>query len=764
MPMLTRLRAAGGAVRARLAATRLGARYLRLVDEVAVDMAEVSPPPRAWGQPVLAEAGGTRLGYLESCLLHLCRYHDIGTGRAAVMADTSGDRCDLDIAAFLAKAEDLGLVARACAVPLERLGSAPLPAVVMLDGQRAALLLARTRGGFEMIDPDHGDQPVEIGFAQLAAGYQGHAILVARAPRRNVGVERDEAGASDHWFWGAIARNRALYGQIVLAAFVSNILGLLAAIFSMVVYDRIIPNAATESLIALTTGVVVALGFDFVIRMLRAAFIDRAGERADLIMGRRIFDQLLNLQMKARKGSTGAMASRLREFESLRDFFTSASLVALVDLPFVLLFLFVIYWVAGPLVLVPLVLIPAVVISGALLQPFMARLATTMHAEGMTKQGVLVEAVSGIEAIKVTGAASLMRERWEESLRHQSAVGLKTRLFGQLAFNIAGSAQQMAQILTVFFGVFLIGDNALSMGGLIAAVLLGGRAMAPLGQLAQILARFNHAVTAYRSIDALMRAPTDKAATRTYLSRPRIKGDIQFSGVRFRYPDQSEPALDGVSFAIKPGEKVAILGKVGSGKTTVAKLLLGLYEPDEGAIRLDQTDLRQIDPLDLRGNIGPVLQDVWLFSGSVRRNIAIGATRPNDAEILRAAEAAGVHDFVREMPGGYDVVLRERGEGLSGGQRQAITIARALVGDPGILVMDEPTSMMDPASEQRLIARLKDELAEKTLIVITHRTSLLALVDRVIVMDRGRIVADGPKAILERRAAKATEPEMTSWQ
>lgn len=761
MSILHTLRVTSTTVRDNLAASRLGGRYLRLIDGVAVDAA--SPPSRSVGQTVLGQAGGARLGYLETCLLHLCAYHDVGVSRGAVLADALGDRQDLDIPGFVAKAEDLGLVARPCTLSSDRLANGALPAVALLNDGRAVVLLARTGTVFELIDPDLGDQPVELDIGKLAADFAGLVILVARAPRRGGPESEANEPQRAHWFWGAIALNRGLYGQVVLAAFVSNILGLIAAIFSMVVYDRIIPNGATESLIALTIGVLVALGLDFVIRMLRAAFIDRAGERADRIIGRRIFEQLLGLQMKARKGSTGAMASRLREFESLRDFFTSASLVALVDLPFVVLFLLVIYWVSGALVLVPLILIPVVVLSGALLQPFMARLASTMHAEGMTKQGVLVETVAGIETIKVTGAASLMRDRWEESLRHQAEVGLKTRLFSQLAFNIAGSAQQVTQVLTIFFGVFLINDNALSMGGLIAAVLLSSRAMAPLGQLAQILARFNHAVTSYRSIDALMQAPTDRATTRAYLSRPHLKGEIAFSGVRFSYADQAEAALDRVSFSIKPGEKVAILGKVGSGKTTVAKLLLGLYEPDEGAVRIDQTDLRQIDPLDLRSNIGTVLQDVWLFSGSVRRNIAIGARRPSDGEILRAAELAGVHDFIKESPSGYDLVLRERGEGLSGGQRQAITIARALVGDPGILVMDEPTSMMDPASEQRLLAQLKDYVADKTLIVITHRTSLLALVDRVIVMDRGRIVADGPKSILERPAAKPVDDaEVTS--
>lgn len=761
MGIFDTLRAAAATVGDNIAASRLGSRYSRLINDVVISTAP--PKSRSLGQVALGQEGGARLGYLETCLLHLCAYHDVSVSRSAVLADASGDRQDIDIPDFVAKAESFGLVARPCTLSSERLADIALPAVALLNGGRAVVLLARTGSAFELINPDLGDLPVELDAGELAAEFAGVAILVARAPRRASTELLADEPQRTHWFWGAIALNRGLYAQVVLAAFVSNILGLIAAVFSMVVYDRIIPNGATESLIALTVGVLMALGLDFVIRMLRAVFIDRAGERADRIIGRRIFEQLLNLQMKERKGSTGAMASRLREFESLRDFFTSASLVALVDLPFILLFLIVIYWVSGVLVLVPLILIPVVVFSGALLQPFMARLASTMHVEGMTKQGVLVETVAGIETIKVTGAAGLMRDRWDESLRHQAEVGLKTRLFSQLAFNIAGSAQQVTQVLTIFFGVFLINENMLSMGGLIAAVLLSSRAMAPLGQLAQILARYNHAVTSYRSIDGLMQAPTDRSTARTYLSRPHLKGEIAFSAVRFSYADQPEPALDRVSFSIKPGEKVAILGKVGSGKTTVAKLLLGLYEPDEGAVRIDQTDLRQIDPLDLRSNIGTVLQDVWLFSGSVRRNIAIGGRRPSDEEILRAAQLAGVHDFIKESPRGYDLFLRERGEGLSGGQRQAISIARALVGDPGILVMDEPTSMMDPASEQQLLANLKSYVADKTLIIITHRTSLLALVDRVIVMGRGRIVADGPKSILERPATKTVDDaEVTS--
>lgn len=546
------------------------------------------------------------------------------------------------------------------------------------------------------------------------------------------------------------------YTQVILAAMLANFLSLSTSLFIMVVYDRVLPNEAIESLIALTIGVGIALLFDFLIKSLRAGFIDRAGQRADMVMGRRIFDQILDLQLRARKGSTGAMASTLREFETLRDFFTSATLVAVVDLPFIILFIGVIYMIGGPLAIVPAIAVPFVLIVGIAVQPVLSRLAEKSFADGQSKQGVLVETLSGLETIKASGAQRRMRARWEEAIARQSDHGLKSRAVTQFAINATAFAQQGAQVMIVFYGVFLITAGEVSMGALIAAVILTGRTLAPLAQLAQTLTRFNQARTSYRSLDALMRSDSERPEGKGWIARPRLEGEIRFDDVSFAYPDQNVDALRNISFTIKPGEKVAVLGRIGSGKSTVARLMLGLYEPRAGSVLVDGIDIRQIDPGDLRRNMGSVLQDVWLFSGTVRENIAIGAPRPRDHDILEAARIAGVEDFVKRHPSGYDMMLAERGEGLSGGQKQAITLARALVGRPPMMLMDEPTSSMDVQNEAAVIQRLKEEMADRTLVIVTHRTSLLELVDRVIVIDQGSVVADGPKSILNRAGAGAS--------
>ena len=554
---------------------------------------------------------------------------------------------------------------------------------------------------------------------------------------------------SGHWFWESLLAHRWSYFQVVVAAFMINLLGLSTSVFVMVVYDRVLPNEAIESLVALSLGVAIALIFDFAIKTLRAIFLDRAGQSADQKMGRLIFDQLLDVRLSQRRGTTGSFANTLREFESLREFFTSATLITLVDLPFVLIFLGVIYLIGGPLALVPLLAVPTVIGIGMSIQPIMSKHSARIFREGQQKQSVLVETIAGLEAVKAVGAGRHMRARWEDAIERQAEFSTRSRSISQFALNATMLVQQIAQVAIVVFGVFLIIEGRLSMGALIASVMLTGRALAPLGQLAQTLTRLHHARTSYHAIDSLMRAEREHPQGHKWLSRPRLSGKIDFESVSFTYPGSDMLALRDISFSIVPGEKVAILGRIGCGKSTIARLLLGLYQPTSGTILLDNTDLRQIDPEDLRRNVGAVLQDPWLFSGSVRQNIAIGAVRPGDADILRAAELAGVDVFIARHRAGYDFAVGERGEGLSGGQRQAVTVARALIGRPPILLLDEPTSAMDSQSELQMIQRLKSALHSQTVVVITHRTSLLALVDRVIVVDQGRVIADGPKSIVK---------------
>ncbi|MEM6682886.1 MAG: type I secretion system permease/ATPase [Pseudomonadota bacterium] len=548
-----------------------------------------------------------------------------------------------------------------------------------------------------------------------------------------------------HWLWSPLLNNKSIYIQVALAAAFVNLLSLGSSLFTMVVYDRVIPNNAVESLIALTIGMGIALTADFLLRSLRGYFIDVAGQRVDYAVGESLFEKVLGVRISANTLSPGAFASRIREFETLREFFTSATLVAVVDLPFIILFLFVIWMIGGAAVIVPLAAVPLVFIVGFLIQPALARLADDAMVGAQDKHAVLVETVSGLETVKALGAGPLMMQRWKRAIAGHAVTGRKSRIFSQLAINVATSAQQLAQVGIVVVGVFLISSGMMSMGALIACVILSGRTLAPLAQIANVLSRINGARTAYRALREVMAEPTDARSNVSYVRQRKMSGAISLHNVSFRYPGESDWVLRNVSFDIAPGEKVAVLGKIGSGKSTLMRLLLGLYQPTDGQVMLDGTDVRQIDPDDLRANIGAALQDVVLFSGTVRENIVLRAPYADDQALLDIAKATGVHDFIGSHANGYHFRLADRGAGLSGGQRQSIALARALIGDPPILLMDEPTSAMDVNTENALTSRIMPLIQEKTMVLITHRGTLLKLVDKIILLDQGRVVSVGPR-------------------
>lgn len=689
---------------------------------------------------------------MERCVLHVAAHHGRPLTVGALhdtLASPGQQGITGEVRAAIAAAEQAGMQAAFGHYPLAQIDASLMPAILLTRVGGAVVLHRREDETAVIHDPRLGEALIDVPLAELERDLTGH-VLILRPEHRHAADER-EAGGRGHWFSDAISANRWAYIQVGLAAMLINSLALVTSLFTMVVYDRILPSGATASLFALTIGVGIALVFDLILKTLRAGFIDHAGKRADLDMGQRVFDHVIETEMGARKGSVGAVSATLREFESLRDFFTSATMVALVDLPFVVIFIGAIFLLAGPLAIVPAIAVPLVLLIGVAVQPMLGRLADRVLSEGQMKQTVLVETLTGIEAIKAAGAGRQMRARWAEAIRRQSTYAVKSRAVTQGAINATGFVQQASQILIVVYGALLVVSGQITSGVLIAAVILTGRALAPLALISQTLTRLHQARSSYRSLDALMLAPGEHPAGRQFLSRPRLSGEVSFDGVNFTYPDQQGAALQDVSFDIAPGERVAILGPIGSGKSTIARLLLGLYQPGEGAVLADGIDIRQIDPTDLRRNIGAVLQEPWLLSGTLRENIAFGAVRPRDEDILEAARLAGVEAFAARHPEGYDMRFGERGQGLSGGQRQAVVLARALMGDPPILLLDEPTAAMDIQSEAALIARLKGVLDGRTLIVITHRTSLLDLVDRVIVIDGGKVVADGPKSLITRR-------------
>jgi ATP-binding cassette subfamily C protein LapB len=546
------------------------------------------------------------------------------------------------------------------------------------------------------------------------------------------------------WLLEPMIENKHTYFKVAAAAVLINIFALVTSLFSMVIYDRVIPNNAMSSLVALSIGFGLVILFDFLLKMLRSYFVDIAGADIDLQVGERVFSKLLAIRLDHKKGSTGALAGLLRELEAMRDFFASATLSAIVDFPFLILTVAVIWAIGGKLVIVLLIVIPLVLLTAWATNPALERLTARTLREGLSKQSVLVETIGGLETVKASGAGPMLTGRWLSAVRQQSDSSLRQRLISSIAITVAGSASTVSYAAVVIVGVNLIAARELTSGGLIACSLLAGRAIAPLAQISQLLARLSATRTAYRQINAMMEQPSE-GPTGTPLAVARLAGRIEFRAVSFRYPGANEPALHNVSFTIEPGERVALLGRVGSGKSTITRLILGLYPPADGLVMIDGTDLRQIDPAKLRAQMGVAMQDSVLMTGSVRENIGLGRAGIDDAEMMRAAELSGTHQFMGQIAHGYDLQLADRGEGLSGGQRQSIALARALAGRPPMLVFDEPSASMDALTEQGLIDRLQHEVPGRTMVLVTHRPPLLQLVQRIIVMERGSIAADGPR-------------------
>ncbi len=683
---------------------------------------------------------------LVDCLVYLTAHYGNAKSPEVLRAGLPLAGQQMPASMFVRAAERSGLKARVVKRKLASINRLVLPTVLILKNNRACVLVDMPRKRTaKVILPEAGGGELDVDLRDLADDYTGYAIYVRPVAELDEEIERRDIPRPSSWFWGTIASNWWSYVQVVLAASLINVFALATPLFIMTVYDRVVPNNAVETLWVLATGVIFVFCFDFILKSLRGYFIDAAGKRADVLLASRIFEQVMDMKMAARPGSSGAFANNLREFETLRDFFTSATLVALVDLPFVGFFILIIWAVGGDIATIHLVAVPLVLAVGLALQVPLNRIVTRHMREAEEKHGVLIESLNGLETLKALGGEGTMRRKWEDFVGLTATSSMGARVVSQGGVNFATFVSQATSVAVVIYGVFLIKDGEMTVGGLIACVMLSSRAMGPLVQVAQLLTRFHRSMSALRSLNRIMKAPVERPANAKFLHRPDLEGGVALKDVHFAYPGQEVEALRGVSFDIKAGERVGIIGRVGSGKSTVAKLLLGLYEPTSGAVLIDGTDLRQVDPVDLRRAIGYVPQDVYLFRGSVRDNITMASPQADDVAVLRSAHLAGVHDFVSQHPSGYDLPIGERGEGLSGGQRQAVAIARALMNDPKLIILDESTSSMDTRGEAAFKKRLEDVLEKRTLVLVTHRASMLNLVDRLIVLDHGRVVADGPR-------------------
>lgn len=683
---------------------------------------------------------------LESLWI-LCRINGVAITRDALSAGLPLKNGKLTPALFKRAAERAHLVSRVLKKTLPSLQKEFLPAILLLQEDEACLLVgwSEDRTMARVVFPELGDAEVRMPAAELAARYFGYVIVAkpkfifdSRAPA--VGKVRLK-----HWFWGVLAENSRIYRDIMLAAFMINIFALALPLFTMNVYDRIVPNRSVETLWVLVLGVSIIVIADFILRTMRGYFLDWASHRVDIKLSADIMEQVLGTRLEQRPNSVGSFAANLRSFETVRDFITSATIATLIDVPFALIFIMVIAWIAWPMIIPVMAGAVIMLIYALSVQAKMHELSETMYRASAIRNATLIESLVGLETVKALGVEGMMQRKWEKSAAFLTEVNSKMKLLSATITNSANGIQQLAAVTLILLGVYLVINGELSMGGLIACTMLSSRALAPFSQAAGLMTQYHNASTALTSLDEVMQKPVERPLDSNFLSRSSFAGAIEFREVSFKYPGTEVNALSNVSFKIKPGEHIAILGRMGSGKTTLHKLILGLYQPTSGAILIDGIDSRQIDPAELRRSIGYVQQETSLFYGSMRENIAVAMPHADDALVLSAARIGGIDEFVNTHPQGFDMPIGERGETLSGGQRQGVGIARAVIHNPSIILLDEPTSAMDHSGEELVKKRLMEVSASKTLLVITHRSSLFELVDRIIVIDSGRIVADGNK-------------------
>lgn len=629
---------------------------------------------------------------------------------------------------------------------LSEISTLTLPCIILLKNKGAGVLTSLTDTHAEVIFPEMGNTPISVLRDKLNEEYAGYVIFGQINGRLDKRASELKLLKTKRWFWDTILYFFPIYKHVGLASIIINLLALASPLFFMNVYDRVVPNNAVDTLWVLAAGIGIALVFDFILRNLRSYFCDVAGKNADVILASRLMQHIMALRLDDKPDSTGTMANNLREFESLREFFSSTTLLAIIDLPFLFIFLALIHFIGGPMVFIPAIAVPLVIIVGLLLQYPFQRAIEAGYKEGAQKHALLIEIINGIETVKTSMAEGHMQQLWEKVVGMSAKSSNHAKRLANFSMTFTMFAAQAVSVFIIVVGVYRISEGELTMGGLIACNILAGRAMAPLSQIAGMLSRMQQSRMALKSLDLIMQLPTEAQDEYTGISYEKLEASITFDSLAFKYPNAERFALEDIHLKIREGERVGIIGRMGSGKSTFGKLCVGLYRPTEGAVKLGGVDIRQMDIADLRSRTGYVSQDNYLFYGSVRDNIAIGNPQADENAILRAAAIAGVTDFVQSHPAGFGMQVGERGMALSGGQRQSIALARALLTDPDIIILDEPSSNMDNGSEHAFKKKLSHIVTGKTLLLITHRLSMLDVVDRLIVMDNGRVVADGPKA------------------
>ena len=685
---------------------------------------------------------------LVQCLIGLSRHHGTATTVEALVSGLPLEAGLLTPRLFTRASQRVGLTSNLVQQQPSAIVGALLPAVILSETGQACLLMGWQDGrtSARVIFPELLDTSVDMSREELEAFSNGTAIICQPKFKFDERAPKKALAQDEHWFWSAVRRNLPIYRDVLIAACFINRFALALPLFTMNVYDRVVPNHAVETLWTLAIGLLIVVIMDFTLRMMRSHFLDLASERIDVGVSAQIMERVLGSRLEHRPASVGTYAVNLRAFDSVRDFINSATITTLIDVPFALIFCAVIFWIA-PMVLLPLVLGVVLVLGYVSLgRAKLQELSESTHRAGIQRNATLIESLVGLDTIKALGAESKTQRRWEEATAFLARTGVQLRMVSNSNMFVTAGATQLVTLFVVVTGVYLITEGELSMGGLIACSMLSGRVMAPVGQMAGMITQYQYAQISLGSVEQVMETPQERPESARFLSRERFNGDIEFKKVSFAYPGSEVPSLVDVSFKIKQGEKVAILGRVGSGKTTLQKLAMGLFQPTDGAVLVDGIDLRQLDPAEFRKQVGYMPQDITLFHGTLRENIVLSHPFVNDAEILKAAEIANLTEFINRHPQGFDMMISERGDSLSGGQRRCVALSRAILNDPGLMLMDEPTGSMDHSTEMAVKQQLAQFIEGRTWIVVTHRNSLLEMVDRILVIDNGRIVADGPRA------------------
>lgn len=646
----------------------------------------------------------------------------------------------------LKAAKKAGLKAKLAQKKIQQISPLTLPVIVVFKDGSSALFVGfdKKSSHVKLLFPNSGDMEHEIEREKFEEQYSGYLFYLGK-DFKAYKEDNESRHHKGHWLWNTLKISLPIYRDILLASFVINVFALASPIFTMNVYDRVVPNFATHTLWTLAVGVIVVMVIDGILKFLRTNFIEIAAKKSDVIISSMLFERIMSLRMEVAPKNVGAFASNIKEFDSIRNFLTSSVILLIVDLPFTLLFLFVIFYIGGNLVIVPIGLMLILLLYTWVVKKPLFESIEASFEEGVRKNAILIESIAGLRDIKLMNAGGKFQWMWEQIVGSLAKKGLKSRFLSSSITTVTGLLVQLDTILVVAYGVYLINDGKLSMGGLIAVVIIASRTLAPIGQVAALISQYDQTKVAYKSLEGIMGLSVEVEDEKRFLHKKEIEGDIEFKQVSFTYPNEEKPTLKDISFSIKKGERVALIGRNGSGKSTILKLMSGMYRAKDGTVLVDGLDIGEIHPAQFRAHLAIMPQDFNLYSGSLRDNLLMKDQNASDEMLLQAIQVGGLEYLVQNSKYGLEMPISERGLNLSGGQQQGVALARAFLTPFSIALLDEPTSFMDGMSEQIVSNALHKHLSQKTAIIASHKNAILTLVDRVIVIDEGKVVFDGEK-------------------